>query len=410
MVKSALKLLATLCFTLSVTLASVRADDGDDEYQGKWTGYIAGEARVFPQGPTYPDQFEDSDVSFSAQPEYYTQWDDGDQSFVFTPFIRVDHKDAERTHADIRELSWLKASEAWELRAGIRKVFWGVTESQHLVDIINQTDLVEDIDGEDKLGQPMINLALINEWGTVDLFVLPGFRERTFPGEKGRLRTPLPVDTDRPVYESGAKNKHIDFAARWSRFINIWDIGVSYFYGTSRDPVLVPNTPNPANATALVPVYNIINQTGLDAQATVGNWLWKLEVISRGGQGNRYTAATGGFEYTLVGIFDTRMDLGVISEYLFDDRNAQAPTPFQNDLMIGARFTLNDIQSTELLAGIILDLDHKGHMFNLEASRRLGNAWKLSGEMRAFSSLESDDPLYSFRNDDYLQLELAWYF
>jgi len=54
--------------------------------------------------------------------------------------------------------------------------FWGVTEFQHLVDIINQTDLVENIDTEDKLGQPMINLALINDWGTVDLFIMPYFR------------------------------------------------------------------------------------------------------------------------------------------------------------------------------------------------------------------------------------------
>ncbi|MGD8567187.1 MAG: hypothetical protein PVJ39_03705 [Gammaproteobacteria bacterium] len=407
MARITLHWLLAVCFASTITFSSAYAEESGDDDNGEWTGYIAGEARLFPGNPLFPDQFEDSDISFSTQPEYYSQWDDGDQSFVFTPFIRVDKNDAERTHGDIRELSWLKASEAWELRVGIRKVFWGVTESQHLVDIINQTDLVEDIDGEDKLGQPMVNLALINEWGTVDLFVLPGFRERTFPGGKGRLRTKVPVDTDHPVYESGAENKHIDFAARWSRFIDIWDIGVSYFYGTGRDPVL---TPNAANPTALIPVYNIINQTGLDAQATVGDWLWKLEVISRGGQGDRYTAATGGFEYTLVGIFNTRMDLGVIAEYLYDDRGEQAPTPFQNDLMMGARFTLNDIQSTELLAGFIFDIDHDGHMFNLEASRRLGNAWKLSAEIRAFSNLQPDDPLYSFRNDDYLQLELAWYF
>ena len=47
------------------------------------------------------------------------------------------------------------------MRLGLRKVYWGVTESQHLVDVINQTEGVENLDGEDKLGQPMLNLALI---------------------------------------------------------------------------------------------------------------------------------------------------------------------------------------------------------------------------------------------------------
>ena len=107
--------------------------------------------------------------------------------FTTQLFVREDSMDDERSHADIRELSWLYYSDDWELRLGISKVFWGVAESQHLVDIINQTDAVENVDGEDKLGQPMINLTLIRDWGNVDLFVLPYLRERTFTGVNGLL-------------------------------------------------------------------------------------------------------------------------------------------------------------------------------------------------------------------------------
>jgi hypothetical protein len=376
------------------------------EDAGEWSGNIAAEFRYFPNKPIDSQQYDHANLSLSAQPEYYRKWDNGDQSFIFTPFVRIDQHDSERTHADIRELAWIKVAETWELRAGIRKVFWGVTESQHLVDIINQTDLVENLDGEDKLGQPMINLALVRDAGTLDLFILPGFRERTFPGEDGRLRSGLVVDTDNPVYESSAEDKHVDFAARWFQYVGAFDIGLSYFYGTSRDPRFIPN----GNGTALLPVYDIINQTGLDAQATIGDWLWKLEVISRSGQGDRYTALTGGFEYTFVGIMETSYDLGVIAEYLYDDRDNEATTPFANDMLLGTRFTFNDAQSTELLAGIITDLDEGTVMLNVEASRRLGNAWKLSIEARAFSNIDNDDPLYSFRKDDHLQAELAWYF
>ena len=53
-------------------------------------------------------------------------------------------------------------------------MFWGVTESQHLVDVVNQTDLVENPDGEEKLGQLMVNLTVARSWGTLNLFVAPG--------------------------------------------------------------------------------------------------------------------------------------------------------------------------------------------------------------------------------------------
>ena len=158
-------------------------------------GNVAVEYRQFFEDAGYEEQFN-NDVSVSVQPEYFHQWDDGKQLFTFTPFARFDQRDEQRTHLDIRELSWLSVNDLGELRIGVRKVFWGVTESQHLVDIINQTDFVENLDGEDKLGQPMINAALIRDWGTIDLFVLPGFRERTFAGEHGRPRTQYVVDKD----------------------------------------------------------------------------------------------------------------------------------------------------------------------------------------------------------------------
>ncbi len=288
-------------------------------------------------------------------------------------------------------------------------MFWGVTESRHLVDIINQTDLVENIDGEDKLGQPMVNLALIRDWGTVDLFVLPYFRERTFPGGDGRLRTVPRVDADRARFESGAEEHHVDVAARWSHYIGDWDIGVSHFHGTSREPRLELDLSVPRDA-ALVPVYEQIDQTGLDVQYTKGSWLWKLEAIYRSGRGDDFPATVGGFEYTFYGIFDTAMDLGVLTEYLFDDRSGGRGTPFDDDLFTGLRLTLNDAQSTEALAGCILDLDTSARFCSVEASRRLGDDWVLSLEARTFTDVPEDDPLFSLRRDDYLQLELAHHF
>ncbi len=70
----------------------------------------------------------------------------------------------------------------------------------------------------------MVNVALVQTWGTIGVFVLPGFREQTFSGEQGRLRFPTLVSQDSAVYESSARHKHIDLAARYSHFISAWDI------------------------------------------------------------------------------------------------------------------------------------------------------------------------------------------
>ncbi|MEE9575334.1 MAG: hypothetical protein V3W03_04470, partial [Gammaproteobacteria bacterium] len=357
-------LLAIICITLSFSVSA-----------GQWSGYLGTEFRFFLQDARDPRQ-HDENLSLVFEPEYYHEWDKGTQSLAFVPFFRLDQHDNERTHFDIRELTWLKAAENWELRVGLRKVFWGVTEFQHLVDIINQTDLVEYTDTEDKLGQPMINLALINDWGTVDLFIMPYFRERTFPGIEGRPRNQPVVDDGLSKYESSAKEKHIDFAVRYSNYFGDWDVGVAHFYGTSRDPRSIL-TMNSSGAPVLAPFYDIINQTSIDLQATKGNMLWKLEALHRSGQGETYNAVAGGFEYTFVGIFDSAIDLGVLGEYHYDGRGEDALTFFEDDIATGMRFAFNDAQSSEALVGLIWDRDTSGKLLNIEASRRIGNDWML---------------------------------
>ncbi|MGI9305645.1 MAG: hypothetical protein ACR2RB_23500, partial [Gammaproteobacteria bacterium] len=226
---------------------------------GEWSGNVSGESRYFPQEALDTRQ-GDFNASLYTQPEFYHEWRGGDFALVFEPFFRLDSRDDERTHFDLRELNVLALAGNWEWRVGLGKVFWGVTESQHLVDIINQTDLVENIDGEDKLGQPMIHATWLPEWGAAEFFVLPGFRERTFPGAKGRVRTPLAVDTDSPSYESGHEERHIDWAIRLKTTYGPWDVGVSHFNGTSRVPELRPGLDGAGNPV-LIPRYNLIDQT-----------------------------------------------------------------------------------------------------------------------------------------------------
>lgn len=373
-----------------------------------WSGNIATEWLAFNKQPLSNDQHR-SYLSYSLEPEYHHEWDRGKTWFTFTPFFRGNQHDSRRTHADIRELNVGYAGDRWEFQAGISKVFWGITESQHLVDIVNQTDLVENTDTEDKLGQPMVNIAYVADAGTLNLFVLPWFRDRTFVGKAGRPRAGLVVDQDNEIYESGSKHHHVDFAARWFQLIGDWEIGLSHFKGTSRTPDLVVTPTGFNSAPVLTPVYKQINQTGLEIQGAFGAWLWKFEGIRNlGFSEHRYLAAVGGFEYTFV--MDSGIEIGALMEYSWDDRGRDANTQFQNDMLFGTRITLNDVQSTQILAGVLVDLGGAGRSYNVEASRRIGDSWKVSLEARGIFHTDPDDFLYTFRRENSLRLNIAKYF
>lgn len=393
----ALSSAAMVSFALAATPA-VSAD---------WEHTVLLESRWFSDSPAYVGQ-ERNSASVALETEYYTELGDSGAALTITPFLRLDSADDERTHTDLREafVYWSKGD--WEFRAGLSKVFWGVTETQHLVDVINQSDSVENIDGEDKLGQPMIRATWLQDWGVLDVFVLPGFRERTFPGVNGRLRTPWVVDTDHPVYQSSDEEKHVDAAIRWTNTLGDWDIGLHYFNGTSRDPRLVPGLNG--STPVLIPHYDQMQQVGLDALAIYDGWIWKLEAIQRETDWQDYTAATGGFEYTLVGIMDSASDLGLLMEYHYDERQEEASTPLQDDLFMGGRWALNDAQSTEVLGGVLIDMDDDSLSYRIEASTRLSSGMTVSLEGQFLSNTDPENLQYALRKDDFLQLELGFYF
>jgi hypothetical protein len=374
------------------------------------TGFAALEPRFFFESPAFAGQ-EDATFSPSVvlEPEFRYEWPDGEDYLTLTPFARLDAHDDERSHVDLRDASWTRLGADFDLVLGVSSVFWGVAESRHLVDVINQTDLVEDIDQEDKLGQPMASLTLYRDFGTLTGFVLPGFRLRTFPGDEARLRGALPVAADDPVFESDLGQGHVDLALRYAQTFGDLDLGLAHFYGTGREPRLVPETRG--GRLDLVPHYDLIHQTSLDLQATRGAWLWKLEALARTGQSDPFVATVAGFEHTLFQVLESDADLGLLAEVHLDQRDDEAPfTVFDHDLFLGTSLALNDEQSSEVLAGVVLDWETGAMVWNLEAERRLGERYRLELTLRAFADVPEADRLFGIRRDGYVELRLARFF
>jgi len=407
-------LISVVIFALASLLWAVLAMAENASRTYELGGYVAAELLYFPDDPLHEGQ-SDVDVvpSMALEPEFRAIWDGGRSQIVFTPFIRVssDDYDPERNHADIRELNWAHFGSNWWTRVGVGIVYWGKLESRRIVDIINQRDLVDNVDPDDKLGQPMINLGRQFSWGSVEGYLMPYFREGTFPGLEGRLRGPFPVDTDQPQYESTLEERHTDVALRYSNVIGDYDFAASYFHGTGREPRVTLGK-HAEGYDVLIPHYDIIDQVGLEVQATLDALLVKGEGYYRWNNGGDFPVFGVGFEYTYFSVWDTNGDIGVLCEYLHDGRGSLAPpTNFDDELFLGLRWTANDLDNTSFLGGGLFDLHTGSGVYSAEFTTRFGSNWKIDVKAQVFTNVSPTEAvLYAARKDHNLLVSLSRYF
>lgn len=393
------------------------------------------------------------DPSAAIQPTVNYVFDSGVDTLRATLFGRFDPTDDGRTHGDVREAFYHHMGDGWDFLIGANQVFWGVTESRHLVNIVNQLDYVEDIDQEDFLGQPMVSLSFFGDWGMLDLYAMPYFRERRFYETDARFGYPIEVSDD-PNYQSDLERWHPDFAARYRVTWDNWDFGISHFYGTSRAPRWqidlrppyddLPFADDIENQFVSVedldavedflndngidvsqgleqlndvmkirPYYDIINQTGIEAVGVYDDLILKFEGATiTGYRGDRIWAMVGGFEYTFNDVSESGIDVGLLSEYLFDNRDLDDTpfTPYQNDLFLGTRITFNDVNDTNILFGAYVDLGGGSTVLNIEASQRIQDNMKLSLTGRGFAYTSENDPLRFYDDNSYVELRLSIFF
>ena len=411
----------------------------------QFSGYLEAEARYYPNDPIFDFQ-SDAFGSAAAEVEFYAASDNEDHSFRFKPFGRVTTADeGNRQHADIRELYYTFVGSGWNMEIGINKVYWGVAESAHLVDIINQTDVVESFNGEEKLGQPMISFGIEQDWGNLDLYILPYFRERKFSAGDERNQLPLPIDYDKVVYEDEDEEKHIDFAARWGNYFGDLDVGISYFNGTSREAIpILAGVDSSGTPVAFSSYYQQMQQFGLELQYIWEDWAFKFEGTHQAMNTGDFNSAVTGFEYTVSDVASSGIDVGLLAEYMWNDRGtvdikeasliasgfppdqalspeleAQAKlpgeflSPFEHDIFLGTRFTMNDIDSTDFIAGVIYDIDKGTSIASFEGGTRIGQSVRVSMNVYFLTNVPKnpdDSSFYYSRHDDQIELKAQWYF
>ena len=365
-------------------------------------GYIQPEFSYFIDGKGKHNQSEDKSSVF-GQGTFITYLQEDSSKITIRAIGRYDDKDNNRTYFDLQKFKYEYFLDDATLSIGNDIIFWGVNESFHVVDIINQSNIAENLAGTKKLGQPMLALSLYEEIGDISIYVMPYFRERIFPGNKGRPRYAAEIEKDTVSYESSKEEKKVDIAIRFSKVVDDFDIGIAHFRGNARDPELIVNQ----STLKLDQYYPILSQTSIDIQATKESWLYKLEALSGKIESENHIKTAGGIEYTFYGINDTPQDLGIVAEYLFDDRSSN---PFNNETALAIRWNKNDINATTLLAGAYLDLRGDSNRFFCEYERRLSDDLKIFLDASLNGHINSKDFTYAFSEDSSLTIKIAKYF
>src|SRR5215203_39161 len=315
----------------------------------------------------------------------------------FNLFGRADVRDRRSSHADVREATWAwLPNQTWEMRGGILAEKWSFTESNAVVNVVNQRDQLEAPNGDARLGQPGVSLAIRLPAGRLTVYSLPWHRSWRFAGAPGRFRPP--TELDRPETARGTAA----YAARWDVRARRIEIGLSYFEGVSRDPAI-----ETAGAAYRV-IYPVVHHTGAQLQLLVGPSLLKLDIAH---VKPREKASFIGF--TLGGEGPLTLgaaDLTVLAEFTYDQRGVQAPTGLDRDLLLAARWNPNNAAGTEATASTMIDVRSGAQMLRAKFSRRLSATWRWTAEAHVLARQRRGDFSYWLRRDSFVQVAIARFF
>ncbi|ANG61605.1 hypothetical protein A8C75_03355 [Marinobacterium aestuarii] len=362
---------------------------------------IAASYRAFAHGAASPADAGDYRRSPGLQGQMDASGRIGDADLKLRLFGSWDAEDESRRYADIRQASAQWRHDRLSFSAGVGTFFWGVSESINVVNVLNQADLRQAVDGKDKLGQTFASMSLRFDTGELSLYYLPTFREREF---SQRPSFGLPV-SDHAQFESSDHGGEL--ALRSQLYLGDLEVGLGYFKGTRRAPLLISS----GSARELTPWYIETENLLLDALYLVDDTILKLEAKTGRERGQGFFSANIGLEVPVYSLPDGLQDLSLIAEYLIDDRDEQAESLGQNDLFIGLKSTFGDIGNSQFRGLVSYDFDSHANYLDLSLNHRLNDYVRIETRALLFLNATPEDSwLYPVRDEDFIEIKLHYSF
>ena len=122
-----------------------------------------------------------------------------------------------------------------------------------------------------------------------------------------------------------------------------------------------------------------------------------------------------GADHALYSIAGTNADLILLGEWSYDGRGpyatpSRSPNTLENDIFLGTRIALNDVQSTEFTVSFLADVSRATRALALEFARRISTRWSLRTEAVALLGVDEADLHYEMRHDSFIDMNLTYNF
>lgn len=362
-------------------------------------GEVEGRYEYYAEAPLFSEQSDrQSQYALVTTLDYNGQIN-RNTDFNVSVFGRYHPAANKSGRGDVRELALSYYASQLEMSGGMLMERWGVLEAFSPVDILNPRDRVEDFQGDIKQGIPGGRLSWLLDNGRADVWLLPYSREERLAERKDRFRNSAFAYSD-AEFEKGQNT--LSSAVRISQMLASLEFAVSYYKGHAQSPYFTPNLDGIAHVITLQPNYAWIEQAGLELLWIKGQLLVKLESTYRSTSDDNFTGLGIGLEREFPRMGSSKNALTLYGEYYYDGRKSDSSspiTPFQNDIFLGLRLAVNDLNSTEYELRLTRDLDYDSTLWDLRAKARIKHQWFVEANLYKFSHVDNDPALKSFASD-----------
>lgn len=375
-------------------------------------GEVGLETRVF-----QPDDDRDSrDGNVAAVARVRVEARQGDFRARLRGFVRHDEVDRGRSAA-FPEEAWLEwKRDRLRLAVGWDMLTWSATEAFHPADVVNSRYFDSNIEGFEKLGEPLAELRVKIGQGNVAAYFMPYFTPPIFPSPRSRLSfTPPSVRLGRALRLQG------DGTVTDGRWVSQWGVAAQQTVGDADVSVHVlqhvdrflPVVGVDTRGGQLRPLFRPVLQVGGTYQQVFAGLIVKLEAaylmfdrpaLAAGtpfvpldpralGEDRDHGAIAVGLEYGFSHDNGWETTLLVEGQSIFAEgrglrgnaRIRRELNLFQRDVLAGVRLALQDEADSALLAFLAVDVEDPDQIFaNLGYGRRLGEEWSLKTGLRIF--------------------------
>lgn len=351
--------------------------------------------------------------SFTAKQTLELKYSKGDISLfaklyaqeVYRDFLK-EEDDTKRTFARIDELYFNYDLEDDSFGLGKSIKYWGSLELRNVVDAFNPNELRDDMFKTNKLGVWNASYTHYTDSGEFSVITKLGEPDQKMAGYPYVYYVfPSSVKYDADLVTSTDAHRPSIYLSYSGTSDSEYAIDYAFIYENGYDSQryfssLVDNPASFFQEAYLVNKFMSYNTLVIDVT------LLKLEALYAFVEDDvsvgDYSHIAFGLEHTLED-FDNGASLGLITEYYkystyesdkYDD--LQIFETMQNDIFIGARYTLNDADDSAFVGGLIHDLEYYEEVYYLEYESRVVDSFKVALDYYYIEPSKNVQTAYAF--------------